>query len=288
MAIFDYRIAPGPLGSMNQWDKNQAAMGHPAYRGYGQTAGGAGGAATAPRPSGGLGSGSWMGGGNKSPFFGGAAQQQPSSGGQPAWAMKQNRPPRPQRPPTLPSVPQPFGGLANNQSQPQAGGGGFGNFGGGNGSPPGYGYQQQSFGQPPAQQPATPQGTHAQTTVQPADIYSPEFTQQTTNNVWGLAQQQTLPSLLQRMARPGISTRGMVGHALPEYSRGLGQAAQAMQQIPFQHQQANAQNRLAGQVGRWNEMMGYEQPMFQAQQAWNQAQFDQQSNLARLLGTFMG
>jgi hypothetical protein len=99
-----------------------------------------------------------------------------------------------------------------------------------------------------------------QTSITPQGVYSPQQTQEATNQAVASQQQMAnLPWLQGRYARPGMSqaSPAIASRALPDYGAALAGAQQARVDIPFQDTRADAANILAGQTAREGEAIDW-------------------------------
>lgn len=98
------------------------------------------------------------------------------------------------------------------------------------------------------------------TSINPQNIYSPQQTNQATNQAMATAQQgANLPWLQGQMRRPGMSVNSPAtqSRALVPYSQALAQGEEARYAVPMEDMIANAQHMLSGQTAREDEALGW-------------------------------
>lgn len=150
---------------------------------------------------------------------------------------------------------------------------------------PGGGFGQTGYSSPP-QQPASGTGPsgHVAASIQPGGIYPAEYTQRAGNLAGALLAPSQQFYQAQAM-QPGVS----VLSPMTGYRAGVGmggamaQSMMAPQEVAQQHQFANAQNQLRGQVQRDQEGLGWGQLGLQDLAGQYQYGDAQTGNLIRFL-----
>lgn len=142
---------------------------------------------------------------------------------------------------------------------------------------------------PQVQQPAgssRSRGGSIQTSIQPQPMFSPAFTQ-AQGNLWSALATPARGDIAQGWNQQGLSMGGgaaQYGMGL-DWGRQMANAQMAPQQIAQQHQFANLQNILQGQVAREQEAQGWGRLSAQQQATSDyQGRMAQQNLLMMLLG----
>lgn len=129
--------------------------------------------------------------------------------------------------------------------------------------------------------PASP--FNVQTQVQPSGVFDDRLMRQRANQA---AAQNTVSWdwMRDQTTRPGMQvSSGSQAAAYQPYAQSVYQRTMAPAQSMLQDQQANAEHQLRGNVARWQESLGYAQPMLDVYNTQAQGQLSAMDALAQLL-----